>query len=265
MASSVWLCRETCCSVDRETTASRNGNWSNRSSRSKSQTPTRTGCVLLHTYQEGPCCWAAAAAACWKCGTSTTSLPLERSEVTRAPLMPYVPTQDRSLLLPATRRWRSGCQRCGGRGENRWDGGSFVSHFSHNLSHRSVTCSLLPQKCDTEITVSKAIGVSFFFLLCHKATRQSRGEICSQKKKYLPFRFFLLPIWKCHSNVVLLGKEKQHCAWLCVCIRQKGILSCHENYCSLVSNKWKSVLLFLQTVSWTCSETCVFMHLLFEN
>ena len=36
---------------------------------SKSQTPTRTGCVPWRMYPAGPCCWAAVGAACWRCGT----------------------------------------------------------------------------------------------------------------------------------------------------------------------------------------------------
>lgn len=162
-------------------------------------------------------------------------------------------SSDKTVKIWLSKVWRK-----------RWEpaGRRFLCQpFFHNLSHWSVTCSLLPQKCDTEITVSKAIGVSF-------VTRQhDKAEVkyVVKRKSLCLSDCFLLPIWKCHSNVVLLGKDKQHRAWLCVCIRQKGILSWHENYCNLVSNKWKSVLLFLQTVSWTCSETCVFMHLLFEN
>lgn len=166
---------------------------------------------------------------------------------------------------PATRRWRSGCQRCGGRGENRRDGGSFVSHFSTTWAtdlwparfyHRNVTLkSQFPRR-------SECLFLSFFVTRQHD---KAEVKYVVKRKSLCLSDCFLLPIWKCHSNVVLLGKDKQHRAWLCVCIRQKGILSWHENYCNLVSNKWKSVLLFLQTVSWTCSETCVFMHLLFEN
>lgn len=91
-------------------------------------------------------------------------------------------SSDKTVKIWLSKVWRK-----------RWEpaGRRFLCQpFFHNLSHWSVTCSLLPQKCDTEITVSKAIGVSFFVLLCHKATRQSRGEICSQKKKSLPFRLF---------------------------------------------------------------------------
>lgn len=166
---------------------------------------------------------------------------------------------------PATRRWRSGCQRCGGRGENRRDGGSFVSHFSTTRAtdlwparfyHRNVTLkSQFPRR-------SECLFLSFFVTRQHD---KAEVKYVVKRKSLCLSDCFLLPIWKCHSNVVLLGKDKQHRAWLCVCIRQKGILSWHENYCNLVSNNWKSVLLFLQTVSWTCSETCVFMHLLFEN
>lgn len=61
-----------------------------------------------------------------------------------------------------------------------------------NFSHWSVTCSLLAIRCDTEITVSKAIKVFLFFIVFVTVQNDKAAVeyIFKGKKNNLPFRFF---------------------------------------------------------------------------
>lgn len=70
-----------------------------------------------------------------------------------------------------------------------------------NFSHWYVTCSLLPMRCDTEITVSKAIEVFFVMIKWQsRGTTFFEGKKTQNKQNNLPFRFFY-----CQFKSAILG------------------------------------------------------------
>lgn len=134
-------------------------------------------------------------------------------------------------LSPATKLWRSGRQRCGGRGDSR--SGSFVGHLS---SHRSVTCSLQAMRCDTENTVSKAIKVFFFSSSRCKMTKTPRWNMYSKRQKTICLSDFFycqfesaIQVW-CYSDKInrIFPAGDRYTR------RNNFSLSWHENYHSLV-------------------------------
>ncbi len=91
------------------------------------------------------------------------------------------PTSISLFLFTATRQWRSGCQRCGGRGDDR------VIPLSAFFSHWSVTCSLLALRCDTEKQFPRQSRCLF---LWQGANDKAEVEYVFEGKQLFAFQIF---------------------------------------------------------------------------
>lgn len=118
---------------------------------------------------------------------------------------------------PVTRQWRSGCQRCGGRGENWSDCGSFVSH----IAAAPAPLDLRPahfQRWDVTLKSlfpRQSCCLFFFLPLSRCYTAKPWWNLYPKERICLSdFFFCFLPIWKCHSDVVEKNCVKTASSWL---------------------------------------------------
>lgn len=122
---------------------------------------------------------------------------------------------------PATRLWRSGCRRCGGRGEKQSNWGSSVSHLAATAA------------------ASSDMMWRHSFQGNQGVDHAEKMVDLEVKKNNMPFRFFFFywQLSKCHSAVVVLGRWMLSARWS---IRQaKQFFNWHENNHLQPGTKWK--------------------------
>ena len=110
---------------------------------------------------------------------------------------------------PVTRRWRSGCQRCGGRGEIQSDCGSFVSHLAATSA-----AHLWPAHFRQQDGTLKP-----------QFPGQSRGGLCKWgERKICLFRIFFTANFESAIQVWCYLEKINYICWV---VQTPGKMICH--------------------------------------
>lgn len=134
-------------------------------------------------------------------------------------------SSDKTVKIWLSKVWRK-------RWETKWLW-IFCQLFCCDFSHWSAARSLKATRCDTEVTVSKAVEVRNMLSKLNKM---------KQNKKWNAFQifFFKLPILKMpfKSGATWKNKKEPASAWWCI-NQAKQFLPWHENYHLQPGIKWK--------------------------